>query len=217
MSFDFVCLVIIKSIALFMSIWNWRFLPLAYRLVFFITLLSLTVEVIGRYVAVVMHQGNLQLFNVYALVQMLVLGYAGWLLVYKKSYKRIIVSLLVIETCHWLWYVLNVDVHKFFNWFFVLSALLLVIAFILVLIENALFKNQKIFTQPLSLICISYILIFGSTIPLFGVMNVLTATDMAVADALFRINLFANILGYALIAIAFYLYGKQAGREYVRQ
>lgn len=217
MPFDFVALLFTKTIALFLGIRLWRILPTAYRLVFLVTLISLVLEIVGKYIATVLHQDNVWVFNIYALVQTIMLGIAGLLYADKTLSRKIIFALLVVLTCFWVMYAINQNIDKLFNWFFVSSAIAMVITYIIVLLDNSLFKQQRIFTQPLFLISISYIIYFGSTIPLFGVMNVLVETDMHVASALFKINQVANIICYALIAIAFYLYGKQAKREHVRQ
>ncbi|MCB0697543.1 MAG: hypothetical protein KDC07_09280 [Chitinophagaceae bacterium] len=217
MSIDFILLVIVKSIAFALLVRYWKTLPIAYKLVILPAALSLVVEVVGRYIALVLQQSNVWIFNIYALIQMLLLGTAGYLFADRKVLKQVILSLMITCTLFWIWYAVYIDIRTLFNWFFVTSSLAVVVTYILVIIDKALFRGQKIFTQPLFLISISYIIFSASVIPLFGVMNMLINTNMDVARSLFTINRVANILCFALITIAFYLYCKQEMRGYVRQ
>src|SRR5690606_20503238 len=168
-------------------------------------------------IAVKLHRENAWLFNIYGLAQISFLVWAGMIFISVQRYKNIIRLLFFCILVVWIWSVLNGNLNIFFNWFFVLSAILIVFVYGIVLIDKTVFKTQRIFAQPLFLVCISFIIYFGSPIPVLGVLNTMVSDNIAIARGLFSINKIAGIVCYSLIAIAFYLYGQQARRGYVHQ
>ncbi len=214
MSIRIILPVAVKLIPILVGLYYWTVLKRPYRLIFIQTLTALLVEGLGRYIVVGLKQGNGWLFNLYALVDMLFLVTIAMLFFNNKLLKKVTFVLLLILVLVWSANMLA-DYSSFSTTYLILSSLLTVALYVFVLLENLLFKSQKLIFQPLFLISISIVIYYASIIPLFGVWNQLQRSDPTTAKGLYYINEFANILRYLLVAIAFYLCGCQAKKAYV--
>ncbi len=203
-----------KIFAVIIGLVNWRLLTKPYKLIAVQVCLILLTESLGLYLNHVRQCNNVFLFNIYNILEVWLLAYIGKQFITTK-FARLILPILIFLTVYWFYCVLLRGIDEFFNWFFVVYCFFLVIIFTVILFTNALFNRKKVLGEPLFLICISIILYYGCTVPLFGVMNYLIKNDINTAARLFYISHTVEVLRYLLIAIAFYLYGRQAKRAYV--
>lgn len=216
MSLRIILPVAMKLIPILVGLYYWSLLKKPYRLIFLQTLIAFITEWLGRYIAVGMKQGNGWLFNFYALIEIAFLMLSAILFFKSRLLKRLTFIALLIMVMIWIANMLA-DYTVFFSAYLILCSLAMVVLYVTVLLENLIFKSKKITLQPLFLISISIIIYYASIIPLFGAWNHLQKSDPSIAKGLYYINEVANVMRYILVAIAFYLYGKQAKRAYVAQ
>ena len=207
----------IQIIAITVGLLYWKSLILSYRLIIGQVGMALLCQIGARYLAVELQQNNAWVFNIYLLVEVYLLTFSAFFILKNEHAKKIILMSLVVITAHWLYALGNNDFFSLFNWFFVFSAFFIVVIYTVVLFNKAVFQNQKILLHPLFILCIAHIIYFACIIPLFGILNNLFINDMVAAQKLYVINHVVNFLRYSLVALAFYLYGSQAKRGYVRQ
>lgn len=156
------------------------------------------------------HLNNVPMFNTYVILELWLIGSACRLYIHNSLIKRLILMGMIALTIYWLLDVIVNGIVLFKNGIFVAISLFYVVCFLTLLISKSIFSQKKIYLQPLFILAVATILYFAAIIPFFGLMNYLTTNDMSLAIKLFKINIAAAILRYALVAIAFYLYGNQA-------
>lgn len=204
-----------ELLSICIGLYYWRLLLPAYRLFWVQVLLAFSTEVIAR----AMHHNtgfnNIILYNFYVVLEVWLLGSACRLLLKKTYLKRLIAYLLPFITVSWFVGTIIKGITVFNNWIVIVVALFYIVFYFALLLDNLIFRIQELYKQPLFLIAIAMILYYATIIPLFGMINYLTNSDMKLASKLYNINLAAVILRYALVAIAFYLYGRQAKRAHV--
>lgn len=201
-------------VAASIGLYSWRQLLTGYKLLVLQLLSAFTVELTG---VILTRSGysNVGMFNVYLQFDLLLLGGCGITFLKRKMIKRGMLSLLCVLSVIHIIKTISDGLYTFNNWSIVAAAIFYIVLFIIVLFDNMLFSAEKIYKQPLFLISISAIIYYSTVIPLFGLLNYLVDTDLSLADRLYTINVTAIILRYTLIAIAFYLYGRQAKRAHV--
>lgn len=207
---------IVKLLVILLGFMYWNKFSIPYKLLTIQCLVVFLVEAWGKYLNTTTGQNNVSIFNGYSLVELWLLGYIGLELIPIKS-KKFFVYALVLLTVFWMYNLSSYGPTQFFNWYFVLHCFFLLILYTTVLFTKAMFNRKVLWKQPLFLICLSLIVYYACTIPLFGTINYLVQSNMKMAANLFYISHIINILRYFLIAIAFYLYGSQAKMGYVQQ
>jgi hypothetical protein len=197
-----------KILAIIVGLFFWRRLALPYRLVFFQVIIAMITEIVGRYIAYILHKHNLWLFNYYWVIDMWMAGIVGYMLVKNQTVKNSIPWLLGIATIVWLINILKqgIDIHP--TWAMCIISITIVIIYFPIII-NSLFSNDKIISSPEFWLSFSLILFFGCSIPLYGVYNYLYETNPLMLKQLFNIIKTLNFIRYPLIALAFYLYAHQ--------
>lgn len=204
------------GIASLIGLYYWKSLSSAYRFVLSQTICAFTFESIGTYLTFVAHIPNAFIYNIYLLLELLFLSVGGAHFI-SRLYRKYVYAGLGVVTVFWIFNVIVGSFFELFNWLFVGSSILLVVLYSIVLFQQVVFKKIKIKLQPVFYLCLSVIFYFTSVVPLFGLINYLMKSNMLYANKLYYINLSLAVLRYALVAIAFYLYGSQARRGYVRQ
>jgi len=207
---------IVKIIAILLGIIYWNKFSTPYKLLTIQCCIVFLVEAWGKYLNATTGQNNVIIFNGYSLIELWLLGYIGLELISIK-FKKFFVYALVLLTIFWIYSYSVYGPEQFFNWYFVLQCFFLLILYTIVLITKAMFNRKVLWKQPLFLLCVSLILYYACTIPLFGTINYLVQSNMKMAARLFYISHAINILRYTLVALAFYLYARQAKRAYVQQ
>lgn len=212
---EFKVILFIELLAILSGAYNWKKLSLPYRLTVLLVAFAVITELTGRIISHYFHQNNVWLYNLYNPVEMWVLGFICILFVNTKVGKKTIQASLFMLSLFWCITVGYNGIFAFNNWFVVLKSLFHIVCFIVILFDNSVFNKKKIYTQPLFLLSTGMILYYATTIPLFGLMNYLVKNDSKMALKLFHINHAATAIRYALVAVAFYLYARQAKRAHV--
>lgn len=191
-------------------------LTLPYKLLLLQIFLAFINDIVAWAVQKYGGYNNVILYNIYTIVEVWLLGSTCRLLLTSQKARQIVKYLLLCLTIIWIVITIVNGINIFNNWTVVTNAIFYVIFYLVLLIDKSIFSHKKLYIQPLFLISMAIIIYYATIIPLFGLMNYLTSSNMQLAGKLFKINFGAAILRYSLIAIAFYLYGRQAKRAYVR-
>lgn len=202
--------LLIELIAIVVGLKNWSKLKLGYRLIVVQVIIACFVELLGNVIVYYKLGSNAWMYNLYALVEAILLIRVYRLLSTKEYSAKLslIASSIVLAT--WLIVIAINGFFVFISGYFIATSLLMIALYILIIIDNSIFRNNKLFAQPLFLFSIAVIIYFGSIIPLFGMLNHLVEVDKRLANNLFDINVFAAALRYALTGTALYLHGRNA-------
>lgn len=200
-----------KVLALLIGIFYLRSLSTPYRLLLLQVIIALFFESYGYYLGMIKNQNNAWAFYYYLLIDSWLMGIAGNYFIENKILKRSVPFLLVLTSAIWVFDLWSNGFNVLPNRFLVCYSILLVIIYISVLFNKA-FINTSILKSPLFWIAISTILYYSCIIPFIGLWNLILKTSPKLADQLFNINLVLNFIRYPLVALSFYLYGKQQQR-----
>lgn len=211
-----VLVLSVELLAVFVGVYYWKYLTVVYKLFLIQCMLAFINELTAWAIQYYTDFSNSYMFNVYAIIEVWLLGAACILNISKQLARKLVVGALIALTIYWLFNVIRNGILTFNNKTVVAIAIFYVVSFFLLLINNSIFNDKKIYKQPLFVIAIAIIIYYATIIPFFALMNYLTTNNMPLAIKLFKINIVAAILRYSLVAIAFYLYGRQAKRAYVR-
>ncbi len=204
-----------ELLAILAGLYCWKLLSLPYRLLLIQVVLALIIEITGWAINKYLHINNLWLFNIYAIIEVWLLGLACSMFITVRKIEKLIWFLLPLITICWIVSVFVNGFFEFNNWIVVAIAIFYVVFYIAALFSSSIFGQKKALAQPLFLVAIAIIIYYATIIPLFGLMNHLVKDNLHTANKLFKINAVAAILRYTLVSIAFYLYGRQAKRAHV--
>lgn len=216
MDIHLLVIFLLEILAIVIGLFYWKTFSFAFKLILLQVILAFTTEVFGFILSNLAYQ-NVWLYNCYAIIEVWLLGMACNISMNNSPVKKTIQVSLLLLTLFWIISTFLNGLFVFNNWMVVAMALFYIVFFIIALFDNSIFNKRKIFKEPIFLVASAIIIYYSTIIPLFGLINYLVKNDSGVAFRLFLINHVAGVLRYALIAIAFYLYGKQAKRGYVRQ
>lgn len=184
-----------------------------YRLIILHVCLAFIVECAGWYLYNKLHQENIWLYNIYMLMEFLMLSSAGVLFTDSKFMRRVMAIVMPALSFFWIYNIITKDISKVFSIFLILSFITITVLYINIIVNKALFTKKAVFQNPIFLISISLIIYCAGTVPLYGLMNILIEGNKVLAKQLFTINMVAAIMRYTLLALAIYLYIRQAKRE----
>lgn len=200
--------VLVKLPVFVISLVYGRFLSRPYRLILLQVGIALVAETAGRYIALQLHQHNVWLFNIYWLIDFAILGTAGYMLTANKTQKRIIPIAMGIAMLVWAATIYRQGIWLQPTWASSLMNIILVYIYMGVM-SVTLFGSGKVWLQPGLWLSISVILFSACTIPFYSIYNYLAANDPVLLGKLFNIVLLLNFIRYPLVALSFYLYGRQ--------
>lgn len=206
-----------ELLAILSGVYALQSLSLPYKLMLLQVVLSITHDLGAWLITHILLMNSNLVFNIYVHVELWIIGYACVLFINTKFAQRLILGSILAITIYGLISTYIKGIFVFNNWLIVITALFFIVVFILLLFHNSVFTAKKAYAQPLFLIAVSVILYCATIIPLFGLYGYLVKNDVQVIDKLFSINRFGLILRYSLVAIAFYLYARQAKRGYVSE
>lgn len=197
-------------ITLCLGLFFLRNFTIPYKLVLFHVLLTSIIEIYGWYLGAIRGQHNVWLFNIFWLVgELWIMGTAGILLLKGKKIKQSLAILIFLATAFW-----GINIYQFGISAFTPSVLLsiyvvVLLIYFIVLFQSVLLSNEKIMRLPELWLCLSVILYFGCNIPYYGLFNYLNAQDPKLLSSLFNITLILNLVRYPMVAVSFFLLGKQ--------
>ncbi|MBW7914168.1 MAG: hypothetical protein H3C54_10860 [Taibaiella sp.] len=204
-----------ELLAIMAGLYCWKELSLPYRFLLVQVVLAIIFEITGWAINKFLFVNNLWLFNIYVIIEVWLLGLVCSMFITTKKIKTLIRLLLVLITIGWIAGVIVKGFFEFNNWVVVAMAIFCVVFYMIALFNSSIFGHKKVLAQPFFLVAIAIIIYYATIIPLIGLMNQLVRDNLYIANRLFKINASVAILRYALIAIAFYLYGRQAKRAHV--
>lgn len=202
----------VKVVALIFGVYFWKKLDLGYKVLLAQVLFAFIAEAAGKILSV-KYYPNAWVFNIYMLIEFLLLSIAASLFI--TRFKKIVIVIISCFVIAWVLQAYNSGLTKLFNWLFVLSSLGITVMYAAILFMHGMFTKRHFYSDPLFLVCVSIVVFFACIIPLFGLLNYLIKDDIIIAKKLYLINVGASIFRYSLVAIAFYLYGRQAKRAHV--
>jgi hypothetical protein len=205
---DLLFTILGKIVAIFIGLYFIRRLSLAYRLILIQVFIAIITELAGSYIAHVLNQHNIWLFNYYWLADMWLTGLAGYLLISNKHLKKWVPRLLIIATAIWVTTVITNGIDKQPLTALCLMSIIAAIIYFAVLI-NVLFNSRQILKSPEFWLSLALILYFSCIIPFWGLFNYLYNTNPKLLGQLFQIIDILNFVRYPLVALSFYLYGIQ--------
>ncbi len=209
MALDVVLALSIKIVACLLGVFSFGKLPLHYKLLLLQTLIALFVEVLGYWLGEVLAQNNLWLFNIYALIELWIIGSIGILLTLSVTGKKLQLITMSLMTVYWCVIAFIKGLDELLSQFIFVLAIFFIIMYIYILNRNSVFNKEKVISQPVFLFSISIILYYVTIVPLFGLLNYLVENDITTAKSLFSINQFANYFRYSLTGLVFYLCARQ--------
>lgn len=202
-----------ELITIILGIGSWHKLPLPYKLIVTQVVIAFCVEATGLYIVKQYHANNLWLYSIYLLCEIWLILLAGRSFTSSQKARKLTIATVVSLTVFWIYKIISFGYDKFLTQVMLLYFVATTILYLHVAFNNAVFSGKKIVQQPLFLICVSMILCSAVPIPYFGMVNYLNEVDIQLSHTLFNINHVASIIRYWLVALAIYLYIRQAKRE----
>ncbi len=216
MTFSFIIIFICELLAILSGVHIWKKLEFPYKLLLLQVIGAFITEFSGWGIGFLLHKNNMWVYNIYILGEVWLLGAVCSHLITNSVARKAIRVMLPVITLFWGITTYVNSIFVFNNWTVIVVSIFYLLFYITALYDNSIFSRKKLFTQPIFLISISIIIYHTTIIPLFGLVNYLVENNVHIANRLYFINQGAAILRYALIAVAFYLYGKQARAAYVQ-
>lgn len=217
MALTIILSCVIKVFCIILGLSKWRNFSTGYKIIVLQILVALFVEIGGLYIGEIQHHNNAWLYNIYLLVEVILLTIAAVNFTKSTKLNRIFLLSATLVSSYWIYLFVTKQHNQLFNWFIIISAFLSLSMYIIVLLDNAIFSQKNLVHQPLFLLGSSIIIYYACIIPLFGVINYLLENSYAYARKLYYINQSVNILRYSLVVIALYLYGRQATHAYANR
>lgn len=200
---------IIEVSAILIGFAFYKYLGKPYRIVHIQVIAAFAAEVTGRVLMENRHTSNVWVFNIYFLLEVLLLVSAAYYLINRPSLKKpylVVLSGLVLA---WITMFFFKGIGVVYSPFFISYSFLLVVLYLYAISANHLFKTKRIYTQPMFVLCLAMIIYFGGVMPLFGTINVLNRDYPVLAKKLFYINKGLVGLRYALVALTFWLCARE--------
>jgi hypothetical protein len=207
---SFLLSIIVKVAAIVVGIVYWKWLPLPYRIIMAQVFVGILAETAGKIMNLLHYPSNQWVFNIYMLLETLLLSSAAYFFMNEDSMRRLAKYLLFFFIGFWPLCLYLYTFFQFFSAYYVSYSFFLILLYTYVLTNYALFTKKKLLGNPLFIICISVIMMFAGTIPYFGTLKHVVENDVDVALLFFYVIITINLIRYSLVTIAFYLCGSQA-------
>lgn len=199
----------VKIIALTFGVVNFRNLTIPYRVIFSQVLLALFCEVLGYYLSFGAKH-NIWLYNLYWLVgELWLMTVPGIILLRRAVLRRFLFFITIITTLIWIVKIYQHGLSKFSPFILLSIYLTTLLIYFIVLFHIALSTEEKLVKLPAFWLCLSVIIYFGCNIPYYGLYNYLESKEPKLLNQLFDITLVLNFIRYPLVAVSFYLMGRQ--------
>lgn len=191
----------------------YKILPKAYKLILIHVIIITSCEIAGNYLSYG-NKNNSWVFNIFWILPELVLmSWAGAYLIPNRTIKRTIPFLVVLGLVLWAGSIYINGINTFANYYFLYVCLVLIVIYLSVLLGN-LFDAANISKQPFFWLSLSVLLYFSCDLPYFGLHSLLIDKYPVMAHRLYNINTVLNFIRYPLVAVSFYMLGKQTKNVY---
>jgi|GEM_PF-1243620 len=214
-----------KLIALIIGIFCFKFLFRALKIIFIQVFVALLCECYAKYLVVSFNHSSINnlhiynntwVFNIYMLIEFILLSLAGRLLLGTKLFRIGIPVVIVLQTILWGVNIYVKGMNQFASWSFICGSIIIVAIYIAILFQHSLFTKQNILTQPVFWLCMSVILFFGCDVPYWGLHNYLDSKNLSLDRKLFIINYILNFVRYPLVAVSFLICGLNASKKHLK-
>jgi hypothetical protein len=181
-----------------------RRLGFIFRLIFLSVFIGLVTETIGAVLLMSGHR-NVELFNIYHIINITLLGIIGTVVYDKGNFRKIVYSLMFLHAAIWIGCIAKYGVAVFANLAFEFASIFLVCIYLFLLIKINLFVDKLSNARSISSFSIAVIIYFGCNIPGFGFMNYLQNHYRKLGSEVFIINCVLSSLYYIIIMYSFYI------------
>jgi hypothetical protein len=206
---EFLFMELTKIVPIVIGVYFFKQLPAPYRLVLYHLFLVSICEITGYYLTVTTDKTNSWVFNfLWLLPELLLMGIAGRGLIQAKSMKNVATILMLIGIVIWIVNIYKTGINQFANWTFIYISIMLIVIYLNVLF-NSIFNGTNLVRSPAFWLSVSVILYFSCALPYFGLFQYLNTTSRSLAKGLFYINEILILIRYPMVAVSFYLLGKQ--------
>jgi hypothetical protein len=206
----YTLVVMIKLIPLITGIRYWWSLTLPYKLTLIQVGIAIIFELAGWTIAHYWHQHNLWLFNCFHVIELWIMGMAGYFLFQSMAIKRNVILLLLLGTGIWTFTIIATGIFVFSTLCLVSLALILDIIYLVILIKTGLSGDERIQGKPVFWLRLSVIIYYSCNIPYYGLFNYLYKHNPHLHKLLFDVIIFnLNYIRYPFIALSFYLLGRK--------
>lgn len=210
---NLIIALISKVFAIIIAILYFNRFSKPYKLVFIQIVVAVIVESLGFYIGNIRHHHNIWLFNIYELLDFWLMTIVAKYFLNGKMYAQAIYILLFIATALWIFNCWYSGIDVVLTWYTVYDRVALLLIYLLVLFNSAIFKFDKLIDQPLFWLCFGSIIFYGVGLPTFALLNYMNANNEKLAESLFNIIKSINFLRYLFVGYSFYLIGKQSKYE----
>lgn len=148
-----------KILVILIGILFYKKLQYPYRLFLLHVIIALATELYDAYLNYIEQPSNTWLFNIYFIVELWIVAWAGVMFLQRRNVRKHIVLALGGFTIYWginFWF--KHSEGMLLNIFSITSSLFLVALYVWILFTSISFSNQKVFTNPLFYICVSCLL-----------------------------------------------------------
>ncbi len=186
----------------------WKKMPLPLTFILGQISIAFTFEIVGQILKHTGHQ-NAMLFNLYIVLEFILLILVISLLIKKRFATRLTVFLIVIYIGFWGKTIVCNGAGSFAAKVFLLGCLILSCCYFYLMIKISSSKDDFI-KQPTFWISLGTTIYFCSVIPLFGAFHYFeTHNKQQLGSYLYTINDIMGIIRYSFILYAFYLLKKK--------
>jgi hypothetical protein len=184
----------------------WKKATTFWRLIVISVALDAVTELIGNFYR---QPSNSAIgFNIYILILLWLLVIAALYVLRSRVASAIGVSLLVLSTVLWSYYMNKHGIRVFANWVFVSSSIFVSGIYFIVFIQFFSRNQLRITGQPLFWLCLAMLIYYCATIPIFSMFNYLNTNNLSLASRLYLINIALCIVYNLLVSYSFLLYHK---------
>lgn len=206
MSWYMYVMLLIKLLAVVYGIYNWSRLSPFLKLITTHSVAAFITELIGMCMSMLHYSSNAAVFNIFMPIELTVLSLSGLYFVTARSSKNIIVSIIAGGVIYWLYCVFAYSIHGLFNWYRLATSIAIVGMFTAILLNNTVFSNRKIFTQPVFLVGSTKVLYYAITIPLFSLYTYMVENNVSAIYKVFYISHVTDFIQYTAVIVAIYMY-----------
>lgn len=206
MSWYMYVMLLIKLLAVLYGIYNWNRLNTFLKLVAIHSVTTFTTELTGMIMLMLHYTQNAIVFNISLPIELLVLCASCLTLFRSLEVKTAAVGLILCSYVYWSFLVLTSGINNYFNWYRVVSSIIIVLVFTTALLKSSVFNNDNVFKQPVFLVSSGKIIYYAVTIPLFGLYTYMVENSIGAIRQLFYISHVTDFIQYSAVIVAIYLY-----------
>lgn len=197
------CYFMLILVSIGIGLINRKRLDLLFRILLVLITLGMSADIFGN-IYLHFHQNNIAIFNFYIFFELWLIGSIAIQLFNLPVHRRLIILGLILcsvidGVCIW-----RMGLNTFANWGYLCACILFTSVFLMAFIR--LYSSNQVTQltiQPKFWVCLSMVVYYGCNIPMFGILNYAIAHRPAIADKIYEINDYLNVIHYLFIAIAF--------------